>query len=61
VVDASLANLDVRAGDPDVVEKLKKGHRAIGRTDKNHIDGYNLESKGVALLTWRASLHKAAV
>jgi arylsulfatase len=32
------------AGDPDVVEKLKKGHQAIGRTYKNHIDGYNLLS-----------------
>jgi arylsulfatase len=30
------------AGDADVVEKLKKGHPAIGRTYKNHIDGYNL-------------------
>jgi arylsulfatase A-like enzyme len=30
------------AGDPDVMEKLKKGHQAIGRTYKNHIDGYNL-------------------
>jgi arylsulfatase A-like enzyme len=30
------------AGDPDVVEKLKKGYTAIGRTYKNHIDGYNL-------------------
>ena len=30
------------AGDPEVVEKLKKGHKAIGRTYKNHIDGYNL-------------------
>ena len=30
------------AGDPDVVEKLKKGYKAIGRTYKNHIDGYNL-------------------
>src|SRR6201990_3757856 len=29
-------------GDPDVVEKLKKGYKAIGRTYKNHIDGYNL-------------------
>ena len=28
------------AGDPDVVEKLKKGYKAIGRTYKNHIDGY---------------------
>jgi len=25
-----------------VVEKLKAGYRAIGRTYKNHIDGYNL-------------------
>jgi arylsulfatase A-like enzyme len=30
------------AGAPDVVEKLKKGFEAIGRTYKNHIDGYNL-------------------
>ncbi len=30
------------AGEPDVVEKLKKGHKAIGRTYKNHIDGFNL-------------------
>ena len=30
------------AGAPDVVEKLKKGYRAIGRTYKNHIDGFNL-------------------
>ena len=30
------------AGDPDVVEKLKKGYEAIGRTYKNHIDGFNL-------------------
>jgi len=30
------------AGDPDVTEKLKKGYNAIGRTYKNHIDGYNL-------------------
>jgi arylsulfatase len=30
------------AGDPDIVEKLKKGHQAIGRTYRNHIDGYNL-------------------
>jgi arylsulfatase A-like enzyme len=30
------------AGDPDVNEKLKKGYQAIGRTYKNHIDGYNL-------------------
>jgi arylsulfatase len=30
------------AGDPDVGEKLKKGYQAIGRTYKNHIDGWNL-------------------
>jgi arylsulfatase len=30
------------AGDPDVVEKLKTGYQAIGRTYKSHIDGYNL-------------------
>lgn len=30
------------AGAPDVVEKLKTGYQAIGRTYKNHIDGFNL-------------------
>jgi arylsulfatase len=30
------------AGDSDIVDKLKKGHQAIGRTYKNHIDGFNL-------------------
>src|SRR5262245_36824641 len=30
------------AGAPDVVEKLKKGYEAIGRTYRNHIDGFNL-------------------
>jgi arylsulfatase len=30
------------AGAPDVVDKLKKGYRAIGRTYRNHIDGYDL-------------------
>ena len=30
------------AGAPDVVEKLKKGYKAIGRTYKNHIDGTSL-------------------
>ncbi len=29
-------------GAPNVVEDLKKGYQAIGRTYKNHIDGYNL-------------------
>jgi len=30
------------AGDDSVMEKLKKGYKAIGRTYKNHIDGFNL-------------------
>jgi len=30
------------AGEPDIVEKLKKGHDAAGKTFKVHIDGYNL-------------------
>jgi arylsulfatase A-like enzyme len=30
------------AGAPDVVDKLKKGYKAIERTYKNHIDGFNL-------------------
>jgi arylsulfatase A-like enzyme len=31
------------AGEPDIVEKLKKGgHKANGKSFKNHIDGYNL-------------------
>lgn len=30
------------AGDPDVAGKLKKGHQAIGRTYRNHIDGFNM-------------------
>ncbi len=29
------------AGDPDVSDKLKKGYQAIGRTYRNHIDGYS--------------------
>ena len=29
------------AGEPDVVEKLKKGHQANGKTFKVHPDGYN--------------------
>jgi arylsulfatase len=29
------------AGVPDVVEKLKKGYRASGKTWKVHLDGYN--------------------
>lgn len=30
------------AGEPDVSEKLLKGHQAIGRTYKVHLDSYNL-------------------
>ena len=30
------------AGEPDIVEKLKAGHNARGKTFKVHIDGYNL-------------------
>ena len=30
------------AGAPEVVDALKKGYKASGRTYKNHIDGYNL-------------------
>jgi arylsulfatase len=30
------------AGEPDIVEKCKKGYEAIGRTYRNHIDGFNL-------------------
>ena len=30
------------AGEPDVVEKLKQGHEAAGKTFRVHIDGYNL-------------------
>ncbi len=30
------------AGEPDITEKLKKGHKAGSKTFKVHIDGYNL-------------------
>jgi arylsulfatase len=30
------------AGAPDVVDKLKKGYKATGRTYKNHIDGFSM-------------------
>jgi arylsulfatase len=30
------------AGEPDVMEKLRKGHQAAGKTFKVHIDGFNL-------------------
>jgi len=29
-------------GEPDIVEKLKRGHRAGDRTYKVHLDGYNM-------------------
>jgi arylsulfatase len=29
------------AGEPDIKEKLKKGHQAAGKTFKTHLDGYN--------------------
>ena len=30
------------AGEPEIVEKLKQGHEAAGKSFKVHIDGYNL-------------------
>lgn len=37
-----LPTLAAAAGDPDIVDKLKKGHKAGSRTYKVHIDGYNM-------------------
>ena len=37
-----LPTLAAAAGDPDVVEKLKKGFKSGSKTFKVHIDGYNL-------------------
>jgi len=37
-----LPTLLAAAGDPDIVEKLKKGHQAGATTYKVHIDGFNL-------------------
>jgi arylsulfatase A-like enzyme len=37
-----LPTLVAAAGDPDIVEKLKKGHKAGNKTFQVHIDGYNL-------------------
>jgi arylsulfatase A-like enzyme len=37
-----LPTLLAAAGEPDVKEKLLKGHRANGRSFKVHLDGYNL-------------------
>jgi arylsulfatase len=36
------ATLLAAAGEPDVAEKLLKGHTALGRTYKVHLDSYNL-------------------
>jgi len=36
-----LPTLLAAAGDPDIVEKLKKGHTANGKEWKVHLDGYN--------------------
>ena len=37
-----LPTLAAAAGEPDIVEKLKKGHKAGHKTFKVHIDGSNL-------------------
>jgi len=37
-----LPTLAAAAGDPDVVEKLKKGYKSGDKSFKVHIDGYNL-------------------
>jgi arylsulfatase len=37
-----LPTLLAAAGEPDIVEKLKKGHKVGNRTFKVHLDGYNL-------------------
>jgi len=37
-----LPTLLAAAGDPDIVEKVKKGHKAGSRTFKVYLDGYNL-------------------
>jgi arylsulfatase A-like enzyme len=37
-----IPTLMAAAGEPDIVEKLKKGHKASQRTFKVHLDGYNL-------------------
>ena len=36
-----LPTLLAAAGEPDIVEKLKKGYKANGKTWKVHLDGYN--------------------
>jgi len=37
-----LPTLLAAAGEPDIVEKLKKGHKAGSKTFQVHIDGYNM-------------------
>jgi arylsulfatase len=37
-----LPTLAAAAGDPDIIEKLKKGVKLGSKTFKNHVDGYNL-------------------
>ncbi len=37
-----LPTLLAAAGEPDIVEKVKKGHRAGAKTFKVHLDGFNL-------------------
>jgi arylsulfatase len=37
-----LTTILAAAGEPDITEKLLKGHKAIGRDYKVHLDGYNL-------------------
>lgn len=37
-----LPTLAAAAGEPDIVQKLKKGHKAGAKTFKVHIDGFNL-------------------
>ncbi len=37
-----LPTLCAAAGDPDVVEKTKKGYQLVNKTVKVHLDGYNL-------------------
>ena len=36
-----LPTIMAAVGEPDIKEKLKKGHRVAGTTYKNHLDGYN--------------------
>jgi arylsulfatase len=37
-----LPTLLAAAGEPHIIEKLRSGHSAAGKTFRNHIDGYNL-------------------